>query len=204
MATYFEYFPYITYTLKASDITAPEVVQDIFRRVGFLSNLKGDARVFYPYTIAESDTPEIIAHKLYGDINLYWIVTLFNDILDPLLDWPKTYSQFQRHIADMYGSIALAKSTTHHYIKTIEKINSQGFTTSAVYIIDLTTYNTLTSAVSEAHSFADGSTLNITTTRSIVSVYDHESELNEAKRSINLLKVEYVPLAKSQLQALSA
>jgi hypothetical protein len=31
----------------------------------------------------DTDTPEIIAHKLYGDPNKYWIILLANQILDP-------------------------------------------------------------------------------------------------------------------------
>lgn len=204
MSRYFQYFPLITYSLDSNDLTANDIVQNIFRRIGFLDSLKSDARLFYPYTIMEGDTPEIIAHKLYGDPHLYWIVTLFNDILDPILEWPKTYSQFDQYIRDTYGSVATAQSTLHHYTKTITKVNSQGFETSETFVIDVDTYNALTSVVPESYTLTDGSTVTVTTTRAIVNVYEYEQAMNEAKRQIKLLKVDYVPLATKQLESLSA
>lgn len=204
MAKYFEYFPLITYSLSDTDISANDIVTNIFRRVRFLNDIKGNAQLFYPYTIADGDTPEIIAHKLYGDINLYWIVTLFNDIIDPILDWPKNYSQFEQYIVDTYGSVEVAKTTIQMYTKKITKSNSQGFETEETYPIDVDTYNSLTSVVPEVYSFPDGSTVTITTTRNVVTTYEYEQNLNEMKRNINLLKVEYIPLAKKQMETLSA
>jgi hypothetical protein len=204
MATYFENFPLITYSLSETDSTANDIVTNIFRRVGFIAAMKNNAQMFYPYTIADGDLPEIISHKLYGDPNLYWVVTLFNDILDPILDWPKSYAQFEQYISDKYGSVSTAKITTQMYTKTITKISSQGFSSEDTYPIDLDTYNSLTSVVPEVYSFADGSTVTISTTRNSITVYDYEQQINESKRNIHLLKVEYIPLVRAQMKSLSA
>ncbi len=204
MAQYFQYFPFLTYSLDSASISTDDIVTNIFRRVGFMDSIKNNSQLFYPYSIVDGDTPEIIAHKLYGDVNLYWVVTMFNDIINPVTDWPKTYAQFTQYITDSYGSIATAKTTTQLYTKTVTKSNSQGFETSEIFVIDLTTYNSLASVVPESYTFEDGSTVTVTTTRQIVSVYDYEENLNEAKRNIHLLKIDYLPLAKSQMESLSA
>ncbi len=154
--------------------------------------------------IKESDTPEIIAHKLYGSADYYWVVTMFNQILDPVLDWPMTSQAFDRYIQRKYGSIQVAKTTIHHYTKTITKMSSLGESSSATTTIDQDTYNSLTSVVPVVYSFGSGYTLTVTTTRDIVHVYDYEFDLNESKRSIKLLKEEYLTQARAELARLLA
>lgn len=201
---YFSNFPVMTYSLDPNAATATDFVTNIFRRVDFRSTVINNAKLFYPYTIKEGDSPEIIADKLYGSVDYYWVVTLFNNIIDPIVDWPKPYDVFQSYIADKYGSIAAAKTEIDHYTKTITKTNSFGETSSKTYTIDLATYNALTSMVPTVYTFPNKSTLTIKTTRDIVYRYDHEETLNEQKRSIKLLKAEYLNQARAELAKLAA
>lgn len=199
---YFANFPFISYTLNPIDTTTPDIVTNVFRRVAFLRNLKGDSRIYYPYNIKDGDTPEILAYKLYGSADYYWVVTLFNNILDPVEDWPKTPNLFTRYLQQKYGSIPNAHNTIHHYTKIVTKVNSGGETNSSTYIIDKPTYDALTSVVPEVYTAQDGSTVSVTTTRQVVSVYDYEMTENEAKRSILLLKEQYLPQVRSELDTL--
>lgn len=200
---YFSNFPIMTYSLDPSATEVTDLRTNIFRRVSFLKTISENARLFYPYSVKESDLPEIIADKLYGSVDYYWVVTLFNNIIDPIIDWPKTYQNFQSYIINQYGSIAAAKNQIHHYTKTISKVNSVGNSTSATYIIDLTTYNSLSSVVPQSFAFSNGSTVTVTTTRASVSSYAYEETLNESKRNIRLLKPDYLSLAKTELANLS-
>jgi len=200
---YFSNFPIMTYSLDPSATEVPDLRTNIFRRVSFRETISENARLFYPYSVKESDLPEIIADKLYGSVDYYWVVTLFNNIIDPIIDWPKTYQNFQSYIINQYGSIAAAKNQIHHYTKTISKVNSVGNSTSATYIIDLTTYNSLSSVVPQSFAFSNGSTVTVTTTRASVSSYAYEETLNESKRNIRLLKPDYLSLAKTELANLS-
>lgn len=205
MATkYFSNFPYFTYTLSPQDTSANDICTNIFRRIGFLETLKNTAQAYYPYSIKESDTPEIIAHKFYGSADYYWVVTTFNNIIDPLLDWPKQSQVFLRYIQSVYGSIELAQTTIHHYTKTITKQSSfYDYPTTETFVIDLDTYNSLTSLVPVAYALPSGETISITTTRNIVYAFDYEYDLNEAKRAIKLLKAEYLPQARAELDRLT-
>lgn len=199
---YFSSFPYITYSLDSN--TNPNVVvTNLFKRIGFLSKITDSAKFFYSYSIKESDTPEIIAHKLYGRADYYWIVTMFNNIIDPLIDWPKSYLNFQSYIIAEYGSLAVAQNTTHHYNKIITKTNSAGDISVVTDIVDADIYATLTSVVPDVYTFANGKTVSVLTTRELVSVYDYEYDLNEEKRTINLLKVEYLTQIATELKKLS-
>lgn len=199
---YFSNFPIMTYSLDSTTNDVADLRTNIFRRVNFREYVAQNAQLFYPYTIKESDLPEIIADKLYGSVDYYWVVTLFNNILDPVLDWPKPYNNFQSYIIQQYGSIAVAKNQVHHYTKTVSKTNSSG-TSAETFIIDLDTYNALTSVVPESYSFPDGSSVSVSTTRAIVSSYEYEESINESKRAIKLLKPDYLPQVRAELAKLS-
>lgn len=201
---YFSNFPIITYSLNSSTTGVTDLRTNIFRRVAFRDNIITNAKLFYPYTIKDGDLPEIIADKLYGSVDYYWVVTLFNKITDPVLDWPKSYGAFQSFIVSKYGSIATAKNQIHHYTKTVTKVNNFGERSEHTYIIDSETYNSLTSVVPVVYTFPDQSTVTITTSRDVVYTYDYEDALNESKRKINLLKKEYLDQARAELAKLSA
>lgn len=61
--------------------------------------------LYYPYTIAEGERADVIAHNYYGDANYAWLVYLANGMNDPVSDWPMTEDQMKRYIDLTYGSI---------------------------------------------------------------------------------------------------
>jgi hypothetical protein len=87
MAKYFNYYPKTFYT-SDNEVNGVEAVTNIIARFAFDSQLKENSSAFYPYQIQDSDTPEIIADKYYGNVEYHWVVLLFNDIIDPQFDWP--------------------------------------------------------------------------------------------------------------------
>ena len=44
----------------------------------------------------------MIAHKLYGDPELHWIILLVNDITDRYHQWPMSGGQFLDYLNDKY------------------------------------------------------------------------------------------------------
>lgn len=200
---YFRNFPFRGYTLDENAGPGDYVVvTDIFRRVKFVGSTFNDPRVYYPYQIQDGDTPENIAHRYYGSVDYFWIVTLKNNIIDPLRDFPKTYATFIKYLEANYGSVAAAQSQIHHYTKTVTKTNSDGESSSLTTIIDETEYLSLTSLVPEVYTFNNGSTVTVTITRGSVDCYTYEDEANEQKRNIVLLKSDYLPQVKHELETL--
>lgn len=204
---YFSNLPLIS----APDINNTSVAQvNLLARVSVVPALFLNPLLYYKYDIQEGDTPEIVATKYYGDPYRYWLVMFSNKIFDPHWDWPLSYRQFQLYINDKYGAAALAntqsaltytQSTLKEYRKTIE---SEDTTTKNIttinYTIDSNTYNSTTSS-SNTVVFSDGSVAKYTTTRSIVNIYDWETEQNEAKRVINLINNIYVGKIEEQFQS---
>ena len=53
----------------------------------------------------------MIADRLYDNVNLHWVVLLFNDITDRYHQWPMTTGAFNKYVADKYTNI----NAVHHY-----------------------------------------------------------------------------------------
>ncbi len=105
MAKYFNYFPKTLYTSNNST-TGLDSVTNIIARFAFEKGLKENSSAFYKYNIKDSDTPEIIAYKFYGNVERQWVVLLFNDIIDPQFDWPFESNQLITYIDKKYTANA--------------------------------------------------------------------------------------------------
>ena len=98
---YFEKFPQIVYSLDNKSVF---LVTDIFRRVKAETQRLLTAAAYDEYDIKDGETPEILAHKFYGNSNLHWLILIANDIIDPRWDWPLTQAQLSNYITDKYGA----------------------------------------------------------------------------------------------------
>ena len=196
MARYLDKFP------KLQSLKDGVIITNLLVRVGVIKDIQNLSVIYYPYSIQEGDTPELIASKFYGDVEKHWVVTILNDIHDPFYDWPMTYQQFVAFIDDKYGSQASAQSTIHHYEKIVN--TTDGYTgqiTTNTYIIDLDSYtNLITGSITK--TFNNGIGVTVETTKRIVDCFTYELELNESKRNINLLKESYVNQIQNELENL--
>lgn len=119
---YFSEFPKIVYNLK-DDIFSGKFCTDITARSTFLREVKENMIIAYDYPVQESDRPEFISHKLYGDVYRNWIVLLYNNIYNPYYDYPLTRDNLHKYIINKYeyADISAAYSDVHHYEKVITK-----------------------------------------------------------------------------------
>ena len=109
---YFKSFPVIPYDSKG-DLQFKDVT-NLLRRVGMRTKLKTNTFLYDTYSVKEGETPEMIAHKLYGDSELHWIVLLVNEITDRYHQWPMSGMQFLDYINDKYSN----PDGIHHYETT--------------------------------------------------------------------------------------
>ena len=109
---YFGSFPVIPYDSKG-DLEFKDVT-NLLRRVGIRAKLKSNALLYDTYNVKEGETPEMIAHKLYGDSELHFVIMLINDITDRYHQWPMSLPQFQEFINDKYDD----PDGIHHYEST--------------------------------------------------------------------------------------
>ena len=109
---YFKKFPIIPYD-SVGDLQYKDVT-NLLRRVGLRAKVRGNTSLYDTYDVKEGETPEMIAHKLYGDSNLHWVIMLVNDITDRYHQWPMSFIQFNEYLNDKYAN----PDAIHHYETT--------------------------------------------------------------------------------------
>ena len=136
---------------------------DILSRVRVRANMKKEIVMLDPYNVKENETPEIVADKHHGSSYYHWVVMLMNEISDVNHDWVKSTRQMQKYLLSKYTETQLTE--THHY----EIPQTSGDTTIMIEV-ENSTYPSATT----------------------VTNYEYEVALNEEKRSIDLLRNEYL------------
>ncbi len=106
---YFDQFPVIFYDAVGN--TDPKVVTHLLKRVAVHSKARAVTALYDTYDVRNGETPEMIAHKYYGDSEYHWIILLVNNITDRYHQWPMNTRQFLAHIAERYDDM----NATHHY-----------------------------------------------------------------------------------------
>ena len=207
MSKYFNYFPKTFYKLNenSNDVDA---VTNITARFGFEQAFKNNSAVYYEYDVQDSDTPEIIANKFYGSPERHWAVLMINDIVDPQFDWPLDQRTIISYMNEKYSANASvgqsgvnwAQANIHSYYKIETRTtNSTGAELQSKLEIDANTYANVAATTSNL-TLDDGNSITITTTKETKSYYDYEVEENEAKRTIKLLKPEFVSSIEEELK----
>jgi hypothetical protein len=187
------------------------ILTNLMARTEIIPSLLDNPLMFYKYDIQDGDTPEIVAHKYYGDSYRYWIVLYANQILDPQWNWPLNNHQFDTYLINKYSvnaedagyssAISYTQSVIKEYRKTIKSTDSISLVeTIETFVIDETAYNQPLEP-SETYQLPNSIvTRNIS--KAIISLYDYELEQNESKRNINLINKIYVSQIEQQFKSL--
>ena len=166
-------FPVIPYDsvgdYKHKDVT------NLLRRVGMRAKVKANTLVFDTYDVRNGETPESLAHKLYDDAELHWVILMVNDITDRFHDWPMSESQFLQYLNERYDNV----DEIHHY-----EISQESGDTSVKINI-----GTDTTGYSEA---------DLTT----ITNYEYEVERQDTLRKIRLLDGAYIEQFQEEFETL--
>ena len=159
---YFNYFPKLLYDPDGSGTA--KLVTNIMKRVRVRTNSKKEFTYLDPYDVQDGESPEMVADKHHDSPHYHLIVLLINNITDIYHDWPKTTREFQLYMEGKYGDYS-KQIETHHY----EIPQTSGDTTTMIEV--------------------ENSSYPLSTA---VTNYNYEHDLNESKRSIDLLRNEYL------------
>jgi hypothetical protein len=197
-----QYFSTLPKIVKSGSDGTSVLMTNLMARASIMPEFLKNPLIYYQYDIQEGDTPEIIAHKYYGDSYRFWIVLFVNQIIDPQWDWPMDSTTFNKFIQDKYQEFN-PYSQIHHYEKTITQYdrNTQ-VTTIDKIVIDELAYDELLET-NNTYTLPTG-IVDITITKQEISYYNYELDLNESKRNIKLLNANYVDEIESQLKKLMA
>ena len=155
-------------------------VKNLLRRVALRTKVKTNSLLYDTYDVKEGETPEMIAHKLYGDSELHWVILLVNEITDRYHQWPMRYSQFLQYVNDKYDDV----NAVHHY----EIAQTSGDTTTKIEVYS-------NSALFSGDTDFYG-------TATAVTNLEYEESLQDQRRKIKLLDPQYLPQFISEFESL--
>ena len=184
MAYYFTPFNLIEYDVKKNSKTT--LLTNIMSRFKIVEAFERQEAVYYDYSVKDGERADTISFKYYGDATLDWVIYLTNNIIDPQFEWPLSSAALNKFIVKKYGNISTASSQTHHYEQLItpHEVLFDGTIIPEHYEeLDLTTYNLLASSE-----------------KRLVTSYEYEQNLNESKRDIKLLSVDFLPDLLTQVK----
>ena len=192
MSNYFRKVPDFEYVSRLPDAKISDyiTVKNLFKRGKLREDIFQDLTLFTKYKINGNDRPDNVAFDFYRDSKLDWLVLLSNNILNVQTEWPLLTTEFDRYLVDKYGIEGIGE--IHHY-ETTEVKNSSG-----VVIVKAG----LTCESNYSVTFYDTGDAGYTTKADIaipVTNYEYESNIEDAKRNIFLLKGRYVNIVKDDI-----
>lgn len=214
---FFDKFPVLAYDIAGKRLSNYQISTNIFFRIRVLREILGNISAYYEYLVSDSDTPEILADKVYGNPEAHWIILMANDIVDAQYDWPLNYKNFNNYIIKKYGSIANAKTQIHHYEKVVTREEQlTGIVTESRFTVNFDKLTDNTPSVPydyyenlpetqevNTYNLENGRTVTEIIRREAITCYDYESQLNDNKRSIKIIKPQYYPQIISELNRLT-
>lgn len=222
---YFRNLPRVAYPrIERDDTFQYQELTNVLTRSAFLQEIIENTGIFYDYEVKEDETPEIIAHKLYGSVERFWIVMLFNKLMNPYYDFPVNSSQLNDLIQSKYGySAETAQITHHHYERRVKRtvlVNGAQYSSNTQTVKISGQEANTTTGLAEANPYLPGTpdTTNTYLTETVavdastsvvteftianVSVYTYELNENEKRRSIVLIDPQYVGQVEQEFKRL--
>ena len=178
---YFRELPNLLYPSFLPDKTSSldfVEVKNIFRRAKLRDDLQNNFTVFERYEIPMGFRPDVVAEELYGSDQLDWVVLTVAGILNVRNEWPLSDRDIYDYSLDKYG----------------ESLNSVKFF-ETTEVKDTSSRMILPKGKVVDSNFAIPKPGEPTATLNPVvgiSNYEYETRLNDEKRSIFVLREEYL------------
>ena len=174
-------------------------IKNIFRRVKLKDWIQDNARFFNKYTIRDGERPDTMAERLYGTSDRDWIIVLTAGITNIKDEWPLSNYDLYRYVENKYGNDLNA---IHHY-ETIEVRDNRGrlilpggqrvdqnFTIPTPY--DASETNFYVGVRPQSDNISYKSVNSDISPITGISNYEYETQLNENKRRIEVMKPSYL------------
>ena len=153
-------------------------VKNLFRRMKIRDDLQNVFTVFNKFTISDGERPDTVAKDLYGKSTLDWVILTTANIINVRNEWPLSSKELYNYSLDIYGDYL---TDVHHWeTKEVKDLNGKlilpkgKIVDSTFTIPDPDLYNNTLNPVAS------------------VTNYEYETMKNDKKRSIYLLKIEYL------------
>ena len=183
--SYFRQLPELDYPSLANDRKSAfdyQTVKNIFKRAVIRNDIFDEVVAFTKYSVQGDERPDQVAYNFYRDAGLDWVVLTTNNIVHVRDEWPMGEQDFLTYVNAKYTSEEL--SNIHHYETKLIRdsrgrlIQPEGLTVPAGHSV----------------SFLDNGVLRTESQLTSFNFLEHEIDLNDSKRNINILKSEYLSL----------
>lgn len=166
-------------------------IKNFFKRAYIPEQLLSQYTAFEDYKIIGDDRPDVVSHKYYNNSNYDWIIFITNNIQNVRSEWPMTQSDLNKYLLDKYTEQEL--SQVHHY-ETTEVRNSEN------HVILKTGIRVAPNYVFK-YTEQVGNDTEIVTLNPVVEItnYEYEINLNDDKRTILLLRPEYISIVEREM-----
>ena len=194
MSNYVNLLPDFDYVSRLPDAKISDYirVKNLFKKGIIREDIFQDVSFFTKYQIVGDDRPDNVAFKVYGDSSLDWIVLQSNNIVNIQTEWPLSQRNFDRFMLEKYNTYDNLYNGIHHY-ETIETKNSNG-------VVIIPGGQQVPSDYSV--TFYDNKLKQMITSseKTTVTNYDYEDQIQTDKRNIFLLKREYIPVVRDDIE----
>jgi len=189
--SYFRRFANLNYPdLSASrnSIFDYTIVKNLFKSARVREDIFESFVNFEKYQIEGNERPDQVADKFYGDSSLDWIILLSNKITNIRNQWPLSNIDLDTYLKDKYPFEILYE--VHHY-ETLEIRDSKN---------RLIQKEGLWVEPNHSISYVDSEQVISKSEIKEVTFFDYESDLNDKKRSIDILNSRFVPVILQDLE----
>ena len=190
---YFRELPNISFLSRLPNASTNEdyiTVKNLFKRAKIRTDINNAITAFDYYQILDNQRPEVVASKLYGDPELDWVILITNNITNVRDQWPLNNNDLYNYMIDKYDTEE-ALSNIHHYETTEVKdeydrlVVPSGLEVDSNFTVTYTKFNNTVSTVSPVKQ---------------VTNYEYETNINEEKRKIRVLKPAYLSVVITDLR----
>lgn len=193
--TYFKHVPDFDYVSRLPNsklINDYVKTKNLFKRVKLSDEIFGDLTLFSKYTIKSQERPDSVAYKVYEDSNLDWLVMLSNNIINLQTEWPMDQVSYDNYLMNKYSSYENMYGV-HHY--------------ETIQVLDTNKNIILPKGLEVPQDFSityfdDGVEKIATNVTGEVSNLVYEDQIQEKKRSIYLLRSDYISLILDEIRQL--
>ena len=179
--SYFRELPIIKYPSFLSDKNSSLEfleVKNFFRRVKLREDLQNTLTIFNKYEIPMGARPDTVAEDLYGSAQFDWVILTVAGIINVRNEWPLNPRDLYDYSLDKYGD---ALNSTRYFQTTEVKDSNGRLVLPKGKVVD--------SNFTIPKPGEPTATLNPVVG---ISNYEYETRINDDKRSIFVLREEYL------------
>ena len=164
-----------------------EIVKNLFKRAVLRQDVINDVVNFTKYSVRDDERPDQIAYDFYRDAGLDWVILTTNNIIHVRDEWPMGNQDFLTYLNGKYTSEEL--SNIHHYeTKLITDSRERTIQKAGLYVPS-----------DHSITYVDNGVVKTESQIKQVTFLEHETNLNDDKRQINILKPQLLDMLLSDI-----